>query len=1228
MDSEAESKPPSTRDCFEVAIVCALTLEFDAAVLLLDTIWDEDHGGRLGKAPGDLNTYVNGRIGRHNVVLVCPPKRMGKASAAIVASDLRHSYRRLRLVLLVGICGGMPRAGDMEILLGDVVISDSIVQYDFGRQYPGEFLRKDTPQDNLNGPSKEIQGLLAIFKTEYGRNWLHEKTTAFMRDVQGRSPKYQYPGAVHDRLFQPDYRHKHQVSPTCECKNHEKQSDAVCSAAIEASCEDLGCDESFLVERRRLKEQRPVTDAGQTLSGPIIHIGRVASGDVVMKSALTRDRIAAKEGVIAFEMEAAGMWEHVPCLVVKGVCDYADSHKNKKWQHYAAATAASVAKAMLMRHIPVEQPTPPEMAKRQWVMPFPPDPEFVDRPDILAWISEKSNLPGARVALVGLGGIGKSQLAIQFAHRVRQKSHVFWINATTRRSFEESYQTISDRLGLGRPGDTVESILRRVSGWLCREENGRWTVVLDNCDDESIFDSKGPHLTTLLPQAETGFTLITSRSVKAVERLTGSAKNIFTVPAMSEEGSLELFQAKLNDSCTAEDGHEVVKLLDYMPLAISQAAAYINCRAPRVSVRDYAHLFRSSDERKKALLSWDYHDTRRYHDASNSTLRTWTITFDQIQRERPSAIDLLSFMSFFNPQAIPEWVLKDYRLIDKEKPPRFTLGDAISWSGSSFLSRIITRSLANLVLTNGFTSWFWTHFEQGYGGDCAERRKREPRLSSMAKVLLKELPSVVSSVVYRRKLHKVHIIEATTDNADTDNVDNANNVAFNEEYNEDLDILLGYSLVVTTAEKGVLKMHPLVRYCTQDWLSRSGSAQRWKIRFLMVMGSKHPEFWEAETRRQCRDLAIHVQPITEEEPEDRYVARIWARLCLKIAGIWTKSGQIRDATQLFQRLVSVGDRLFGEKDILTLHVLRLHFIYLMEQGQLEESVRVSKLRFDRARGQRSLAHRAKREHTRILNELRQKKDTEKAFRALLEERRRTLGEHADDTLQSLANYAGVLTGLQRYQEATHIILQLLEENWEGRGGSSYIEIMSVVAAIIAEMGSRLRRFEVEPLLREILEAFERVSDKLPAFKPYDFACFYKSLAECLEGQGKSEEAELVLRRGMQVWAGRFPGMTFPIWTLVWLLGCQGKYEEAEHEYLESIKSWGHQDFVDEIGPCLTTGVWDFARCRSVEKGTQLLETAYNRVTEVLGETHAATIRARSYYEQWVKMHCIHENNRL
>jgi len=162
-----------------------------------------------------------------------------------------------------------------------------------------------------------------------------------------RVRKYDYPGAEEDKLFESSYCHRHHISPTCACREDGGTSSSICDDALNAACEELGCDESRLVRRKRLEQKRQLEiDEAQE---PAIYVGSVATGDKVMKSAEDRDRIANTEGIIAFEMEAGGVWEDVPCIIIKGVCDYADSHKNKKWQDFAAATAAATMKALLER---------------------------------------------------------------------------------------------------------------------------------------------------------------------------------------------------------------------------------------------------------------------------------------------------------------------------------------------------------------------------------------------------------------------------------------------------------------------------------------------------------------------------------------------------------------------------------------------------------------------------------------------------------------------------------------------------------------------------------------------------------------------------------------------------------------------------------------------------------------------------------------------------------------
>ncbi|RWQ92444.1 hypothetical protein C8Q69DRAFT_479186 [Paecilomyces variotii] len=153
-----------------------------------------------------------------------------------------------------------------------------------------------------------------------------------------------YPGASQDMLFQSDYIHKHRG----HCMGCSDTAGTVCKSALTASCSDTLCDERQLVTRYRLEE---AANSGSKIPDLSIHIGSIGTGNAVIKSARHRDQHAQSEGIIAFEMEGVGVWDKFNCLVIKGVCDYADSHKSKVWQDYAAASAAAVAKEVLKQYV-------------------------------------------------------------------------------------------------------------------------------------------------------------------------------------------------------------------------------------------------------------------------------------------------------------------------------------------------------------------------------------------------------------------------------------------------------------------------------------------------------------------------------------------------------------------------------------------------------------------------------------------------------------------------------------------------------------------------------------------------------------------------------------------------------------------------------------------------------------------------------------------------------------
>jgi nucleoside phosphorylase len=174
-------KPP-TRDDFEIAIICALPIERDAVEALLDDEYETD-GFSYGKAGRDKNAYTTGRLGNQNVVLAYVPG-MGTISTAAVVANIGSSFEKIKVGFVVGICGGVPTFSDeLEILLGDVIISTSVVQIDFGRQYPNKFVRKELVEDTLGRANPEIRAFVGRLSGHLVRNRLQQKTSLYSDQI-------------------------------------------------------------------------------------------------------------------------------------------------------------------------------------------------------------------------------------------------------------------------------------------------------------------------------------------------------------------------------------------------------------------------------------------------------------------------------------------------------------------------------------------------------------------------------------------------------------------------------------------------------------------------------------------------------------------------------------------------------------------------------------------------------------------------------------------------------------------------------------------------------------------------------------------------------------------------------------------------------------------------------------------------------------------------------------
>lgn len=195
-------------------------------------------------------------------------------------------------------------------------------------------------------------------------------------------------------------------------------------------------------------------------------------------------------------------------------------------------------------------------------------------------------------------------------------------------------------------------------------------MILDNADDKDVFfnqhtthmsqnsDSKPSTvpLATYLPQiARGGSILITSRNRDAAFRLTNSAASLIDVPFMNKDNAVTLLCKKLSDDHSSDDERlELVGLLECLPLAITQAAAYISVKRTRMTIARYSDFLRKNER----ILLHDMGDLRRDPSIPSSVLMTWQISFDQIHRENGPAVELLSLMSVFDRQGIPKFLLQ------------------------------------------------------------------------------------------------------------------------------------------------------------------------------------------------------------------------------------------------------------------------------------------------------------------------------------------------------------------------------------------------------------------------------------------------------------------------------------------------------------------------------------------------------------------------------------------
>ena len=631
--------------------------------------------------------------------------------------------------------------------------------------------------------------------------------------------------------------------------------------------------------------------------------------------------------------------------------------------------------------------------------------------------------------------------------------------------------------------DPKANVLVLVRDWLQREQVAPWLMILDNADKvATYFEEMVPSpLASYLPKGSKGKILITSRSMTVAEKLTGSFKAIKQINQLQHNEGLQLLENKLCSEFDETLAGRLLESLDCIPLAISQAAAYVNRR--KISLKTYLERFESSEKKRHNLLSYDAGDISRHEGVSNSVAVTWQVTFEQILQEKTSAANLLALMSWFQPQNIPEWMLWEYN-------------DGLDNSDDE---------------------------DEGY--DDGE------------------------------------------DTSDSE-FDLSDDHSFIQAVREDMDILMGYSLV-RESESEVYEMHPLVQVCTQAWQAKLNKKTYWDKVFLRQCATGFPK-GEYETWTTCRMLLPHVKPILAIQPIERSELLHWAQLLRNTSWFYFKMGRFKEAEVLAKNSVTVRSTQLGDMNKDTLDSkLALGTIYSYQE-RLQEAKEIEI--------------------------------------QILEQSIALLGEKDCFTIASKSNLSATYKDLGQLEDAQKLQLEILEAckaQSEGVDGMALVS-MSNLASIYNLLG---RFEEAEKLFQQVVDLrIEREGDAHP-----DTISSMNDLAVTLGRRGewkRAEELQLkVIENRKLEFGDTHPETLTNLKNLAFVLSHQDRKEESDELLLKVLTT--QKELLGEDHPDTLATLSDFAirlneKGSTVESAEMLLQVLKGR-REELGNSHPKTI---------------------
>ncbi|KAL6825786.1 hypothetical protein J3E69DRAFT_335037 [Trichoderma sp. SZMC 28015] len=755
----------------------------------------------------------------------------------------------------------------------------------------------------------------------------------------------------------------------------------------------------------------------------------------------------------------------------------------------------------------------------KFLVPYRQNPDFVGRSAILDKIKLQFGLgqkpehepsqPRRRVSLYGLGGVGKTQIALAYAYWIRDihpDTSVFWVHASNADRFRAAYAFIAEKCEVPGRENPQADILFLVKRWLEEQNNMQWLMIIDNVDDIELFfpsqrsddleedRQQGDKLGRYIPDCNHGSILTTTRN-KQVGVKFDQGSPLIEVTKMTDVEAHQLIQGILKTEVSTDEAFLLASKLEHLPLALAQATSFI--QENTISISDYIQLLDEGDNALVDQLSESFEPVGRDSETPHAVTATWVISFRQIEQNQPLASDTLCFLSSVHHQAIPHTLIEEYhRQRNSEYAQGNTSAGLIKALGIlkafSFISEgkdkdIDMHRLVQLVTRKWLIS----------SGRMPEIAERASRIVSSS-LPFGKLDTYQACLRYIPHINSVLAIEET--NVKTKKIERAlllHKLAkcyYHKGEWENVERILLQTAKIQTQELGKENPETLSTMCelvtvyieqgrlkdAEDQVSQTIELKK------QAQGQEHPATLESLDKlaitysklgrsKEAGDLHLHVLETRKRVLGEEHPATL--RSMINLATIYIERGRLKEAEQETLKVLEIQKRVLGEQDMDTIICMsNLSEVY-REQERLKESedlaVQTAEIcqrvageshpQTIRCTGNLAAVHQAQGQF----------KEAENLYLKTVEISKRVLGEEHQNTAAKMGNLALLYNSQGRWKEAEDLGLQAIRimTNRLGQKHPDTLTGMNNLAGVYREQG---RWKEAEDLWMQVMKARKEI----------------------------------------------------------------------------------------------------------------------------------------------------------